>query len=112
MPPQQRFRLYEQPAPGWTGQQLCEPGQYRPVGPVDRRPSDLASQHRDLVAQRQQLSVLGGRTPRQQRKPPQHLAEQRIEQSKSHVPIIAARQRLWRTRSSAPTTEFPAPTGI
>jgi hypothetical protein len=35
----------------------------------------------------------------------------RIEQSKSHVPIIAARRLLWRTRSSAPTTDFLAPTG-
>src|SRR6266511_3675981 len=54
---------------------------------------------------------LGRRTPRQQRKPPQHLAEQQIEQSKGHAPIIAARWPPRRTRSSAPTTEFLAPTG-
>jgi hypothetical protein len=36
-------------------------------------------------------TILGRRTPRQQRKPPQHLAEQQIEQSKSYPPIIAAR---------------------
>jgi hypothetical protein len=38
------------------------------------------------VAQHQQLGVLGGRTSRQQHKPPQHLAEQQVEQSKSHAP--------------------------
>jgi hypothetical protein len=59
--------------------------------PVDPRPGHLASQHRDLVAQHEQLGVLCRRTPRHQCKPPQHLAEQQIEQSKSHVPIIAAR---------------------
>jgi len=55
----------------------------------DRAP--LATQHRDLVAQHEQLGVPCHRAPRQQPKPPQHLAEQQIEQSKSHMPIIAAR---------------------
>jgi hypothetical protein len=48
---------------------------------VDLRPGDLASQHRDLVAQDEESSILGCRTPRQQRKPPHHLAEQWIQQS-------------------------------
>jgi hypothetical protein len=91
MPAQQRGRLHQQPAPGWTGQQPRQPSQHRPVGPVDPWPGHLAPQHRDLVAQHQQLGVLSCRAPRQQRKPLQHLAEQQIEQSKSHVPIIAAR---------------------
>jgi hypothetical protein len=46
------------------------------------------------VAQHEQLGVLRRRTSRQQRKPLQHLAEQQIEQSESHVPMIAARQLL------------------
>jgi hypothetical protein len=41
------------------------------------------------VAQYQQLSVLGCRTPRQQRKPPQHLVEHQVEQSQSHLLIVA-----------------------
>jgi hypothetical protein len=79
---------------------------------VDPRPDDLASQHRDLMAQHQQLGVLGRRTPRQQHKPPQHLAAQQIEQSKGHAPIIATWQLLWRTRCSAPTTDLLAPAGV
>jgi hypothetical protein len=110
MPTQQRRRLDEQAPPGRTGQQPRQPSQHRPVGPVDPRPGHLASQHRHLVAQHEQLGVLCRRTPRQQHKPPQHLAEQQIEQSKSHVPIIAARQLRWRTRSSAATTDLLAPT--
>jgi hypothetical protein len=99
MPPQQRFGPDEQPVPARAGQQPRQAGQHRPVGPVEPRPGDLAAQHRDLVAQHRQ------------RKPPQHLAEQQVEQSKGHVPIIAARQLFWRTRSSAPTTDFLPPTG-
>jgi hypothetical protein len=44
-------------------------GQHRAVGPVDRRPGHLPPQHHDLVAQQWRLSVLRGRTPRQQYKP-------------------------------------------
>jgi hypothetical protein len=82
-----------------------------PGCPVNPRPGHLAPQHRDLVAQHEQLCLLGRRTPRQQRKPPQHLAQHQIEQSQGHAPIIAARWLPRRTRSSAPTTEFLAPTG-
>jgi hypothetical protein len=76
MPAQQRLWLDKQPAPSWSGQQPRQRGEYRPVGPVDPWPGHLASQHRDLVAQHQQLGILRRRTPRQQHKPPQHLAEQ------------------------------------
>jgi hypothetical protein len=41
----------------------------------------LSAEHRDLVAQHQQLRVLGRRAPRQQRKPSQQLAEAQIEPS-------------------------------
>ena len=81
MPAQQRFGLDEQPAPGRAGQQPREPSQHGSVGPVHPRPGYLASQHHDLVTQHEQLSVLRGRTPRQQRKPPQCLTEQQIQQS-------------------------------
>ena len=111
MPAQQRLRPDEQPAPARARQQTCESSKHSSVGPVERWPGHLAPQHRDLMAQRQQLRVLGGRASRQQREPPQYLAEQQIQQSKSHTPIIAARWLPRRTRSSAPTTEFLAPTG-
>ena len=51
MPPQQRRRPHEEAPPDRAVQQPCEPGQHRPVGPVNSRPGHLAPQHRDLVAQ-------------------------------------------------------------
>jgi hypothetical protein len=78
---EQRFRPDEQPVPARAGQQARESSKHGSVCPVHPRPGHPASQHRDLVAQHEQLGVLGGRAPRQQRKPPHHLAEQQIEQS-------------------------------
>jgi len=63
MPAQQRCGLHEQPAPDRTGQQPRQPGQHCPVGPVDPRLGRLASQHRDLVAQHEQLVVPCRRAP-------------------------------------------------
>jgi hypothetical protein len=60
------------------------------VAQLQPRPGHLASQHRDLVAHHEQLNVLGGRAPRQQHKPTQHLAEQQVQQSSCHAAIIVA----------------------
>jgi hypothetical protein len=93
MPAQQRGRLHEQLAPGWTGQQPHQPGQHRPacpVRPVHPRPGHLAWQHRDLLPQHQQIGVLGCRTLCQQREPAQQPAEPAVEQSHGQAPIIAA----------------------
>jgi hypothetical protein len=106
MPAQQCGRLHEQAPPGWAGQQPRESSKQGSVGPVDPWLGHLASQHRDLVAQHEQFGVLGCRTPRQQCEPPQHLADQQIEQSKGHAPIIAARWLPRRTCSSAPHDRF------
>jgi hypothetical protein len=81
MPTQERRRLHEHTPPSQTRQQPGESGQHRPIGPIEPRPGYLASQHHHLVAEHEQLNVFGRRTPRQQRKPPQHLAEQQVEQS-------------------------------
>jgi hypothetical protein len=75
MPPQQRGWLDKQPTPVWARQQPRQSGQHRPVRPVDPRTSDVASQHRDLVAQHQRLGILGRRATRRQGKPSQQLAE-------------------------------------
>jgi hypothetical protein len=91
VPAQQRSRLEQQPAPGWAWQQPRESSQDRSVGPVERWPGHLAPQHRDFVAQYQQLGILRGRASRQQREPPHHLAEHQVEQPQDHLPIIATR---------------------
>jgi hypothetical protein len=81
MPAQQRGRLDEQPAPARARQQPRESSQDRSVGPVEPWPDYLPPQHRDLVPEHQQLSVLGCRSPRQQREPSHHSAEQQVQQS-------------------------------
>jgi hypothetical protein len=72
MPAQQRLGRTNNPRRGRSGQQPRESSKHGAVGPVYPRPAHLSPQHRDLVAQHQQLGVLGGRASRQQRKPPQH----------------------------------------
>jgi hypothetical protein len=110
MPAQQRLGPDEQPVPAPTRQPPGESGQHGPVGPVHPRPGHLTPQHLDLVAQHEQLGILRGRTPRQQRKPPQCLAEQQVQQSQGHAAIMWPDGLPGRTRSSAPTIDFLAPT--
>jgi hypothetical protein len=111
MPAQQGRGLDDQAMPGRAGSRRASPSQHHPVGPVQAWSSHLAAKHRDLVAQPEQLGVLGRCASREQREPSQHLAGQQIEQSQGHAPIIAGGWLLRRTCSSAPTTEFLAPTG-
>jgi hypothetical protein len=57
-------------------QQPGQRGQDRPVGPGQPRCPDLALKHGDLVAQDEDLSILGTVRPGEQCKPAEH-AEQR-----------------------------------
>jgi hypothetical protein len=72
--------------------QLPKSSPHGPVCPVDPRSSHLAPQHRDLVAQHEQLNILCPRTPRRQPKPAHQPAEQHIQQSQGQAPIIVARE--------------------
>ena len=72
-------------------QQPRQPSQHRTVSPVQSGSGHPPAQHRKLVAQQQELGILGCRTSRQQRKPPHHLAEHQVHQSQGHPPIIATR---------------------
>jgi hypothetical protein len=60
MPAQQRFGPDEQPVPARAGQQPGQASQQGSVSPVHLRPGHLAAQYGDLVAQHEQLGVLGG----------------------------------------------------
>jgi hypothetical protein len=81
MPAQQRGRPDKQPVPARARQQPRESSQDRSVGPVEPWPDYLASEHRDLVPEQQQLSVLPCRSRRQQCEPSHHPAEQQIQQA-------------------------------
>jgi hypothetical protein len=107
MPAQQRLGLGEQPVPAPARQQPGEPSQHRTVGPVQPGSGHLRPQHLDLVAQHEQLRVLGRRAPRQQHQPSQQLAEDQIEQSKRHPPVICAGASLGEVTARA----YDRPTG-
>ena len=91
VPSQQRGRLHQPSLPHPAWQQPRQPSQHRPVSPVQLGSGHPPAQHRNLVAQQQELGILGCRTSRQQRKPPHHLAEHQVHQSQGHLPIIATR---------------------
>ena len=93
MPAQQRSRPDEQPVPARAGQQPGQASQQGSVGPVHPRAGHLAAQYGDLAAQHEQLASLAAE-PRQEPKPPHHLAEHQVERSKGHAAIIAARWLL------------------
>ena len=55
VPAQQGCRLDEEASETLAGEQSCESGQHRPVGWLQHRSVDLASEHRHLVAQHDDL---------------------------------------------------------
>ena len=81
VPSQERGRLHQPSLPHPAWQQPRQPSKHRPVSPVQSGSGHLPAQHRNLVAQQQELGILGCRTSRQQRKQSQQLAEDQIEQS-------------------------------
>jgi hypothetical protein len=85
MPAQQRLGPDERPVPAQASQQPHQSSQHGSVCPIHPRSGHLPPQYRDLVAQHEQLGVLGGRTPRQQGNPRHHLAEHQVDQSQDHA---------------------------
>ena len=88
-----RTRRHQSAHPQRPGQQARQSCQYRPVRPVELRPRLLAAQHRDLMAQHQQLRVLRRRRPCQQREPPGQPDEHQIQQPYRHKPAIMPAQQ-------------------
>jgi hypothetical protein len=70
--------------PKAAGHQPCQRGEYRPVSPVRPRAGDLPPQHRDLVAEDQDLYVLGGVAARQQGKPAERADYGQVDESDEH----------------------------
>jgi hypothetical protein len=59
-------------------------GQERSVRPGQARPGHLAAQHRDFVAQDQNLDVLGGGAAGKQPEPAEHGDRDQLQQSEQH----------------------------
>jgi hypothetical protein len=60
VPTQQRLRPDEEARPAGPGQYAAGRGKQRPVGKLELGSWDLAAQHGELVAEHQDLKVLGG----------------------------------------------------
>jgi hypothetical protein len=60
MPAQDRRGRDEQTAPPTGGKQPCQGGQYGSVGPAEARPRSASLEYWELVAQEEDLDVLGG----------------------------------------------------
>lgn len=65
-------------------EQAGQRGQYRPVRPGGSRPAGLTPQHRDLVAQDQNLHILESAAASEQSEPAEHRAREQIQQSEQH----------------------------
>jgi len=74
------------------GQPLDERGEDRPVRPVHVRSRIDAAQHRDLLAQHEELDVLGGGRADRQQDQPEHLPEDQIQQSQRYIGIMPTRR--------------------
>jgi hypothetical protein len=74
-----------------SGQPPDERGEHGPVGPFQARFGVGAAQHRDLVAQYEQLDVFGGGRATQQQEQPEHLREDQYDSRNDTAEIMPGR---------------------
>jgi hypothetical protein len=84
-----------------SGQPPDERGEDRPVRPIHARSRAGAAQHSDLMAQHEELDVLGGGRADRQQDQPEHLPEDQVQQPQRHVGIMPTRR--------SPLVSDPAP---
>ena len=92
MPAQDRVRGDQAMAAQRAGQPPDEGGEHGPVRPVQARSRVGAAQHGDLVAQHEELDVLGGGRAAQQQDQPEHLPEDQVQQPQRHAGIMSDRR--------------------
>ena len=71
-----------------SGQPSDERGEHGSVRPVQPWPRVGAAQDGDLVAQHEELDVLGGGRSGHQQEQPEHLPEDQVQQPQRHVGIM------------------------
>ena len=91
MPAQDRVRSDQAMATQCSGQPPDEGGEHGPVRPVHARSWVGAAQDGDLVAQHEELDVLGGGRAAHQQDQPEHLQEDQVQQPQRHVGIMSDR---------------------
>ena len=88
VPAQQRVRRDQPAHPQWPGEKPGQRGEHCPVGPIQLRLGILPLQHRHLLAQHQQLGVLGSCRAREQHHPASHADEEQVQNPYSHKPVM------------------------
>ena len=71
------------------GQPLHERGEHSPVRPIQARSWVGTAQDGDLVAQHEELDVLGGGRATPQQDQPEHLPEDQVQQPQRHPGIMS-----------------------
>ncbi len=107
MPAADRFRPNEQTAPPLPRQQPGKPGQQRPVSRPAARPPNLSAEHQQLLAQYEDLNLVGGIWPSEQHHQLKQAPERPVEKGRDHHPIFRVGNGACRTD----TDGFSAPTG-
>ena len=85
MPAQDRVRGDQAMATQRSGQPPDEGGEHGPVRPVQAWSWVGAAQHGDLVAQHEELDVLGGGRAAHQQDQSEHLPEDQVQQPQRHA---------------------------
>ena len=106
MPAQDRVRGDQAMATQCSGQPPHEGGEHGPVRPVHARSWVGAAQDGDLVAQHEELDVLGGGRAAHQQDQPEHLPEDQVQQPQRHVGIMPD-QRSPLVSDPGPTSGTP-----
>ena len=81
MPAQHGLRRHEQPGPATAGYQPAQRRLQRWVGPARPGSGDLPPKHRQLMAQQEDLSLLGRLAASEQAQPAHHRPDDQVQQS-------------------------------
>jgi hypothetical protein len=120
VPAQQRVGLHEKARPAFSGQRAAEGAEQGPVGGLQSGTWGVATQDGELVAQDQDLQVLGGIAAGEQHEHLNGAAQRKVGEVRQHQGDLAVgwlkrhatEPRPARTGSSQPTSEFAYPTGL
>ena len=82
---QSRGRDREDLAPAPARYEPCQRSEPGPVNGLVSHPADVAAQHRVLVAQNQQLGVLGQTTTEQHDQQPEHGTDDHVNKGEYHL---------------------------
>ena len=97
MPAQQRRRLDREARPGGPRQCTAQRCQQPPIGPRQLRLPSLPTQHRELMAQRQNLKLLRATRPPQQPNEREQVPHREIHERPKQAALPRPRQQEHRT---------------